>query len=563
MLPFCRQRVIATLLGCIYGAFSPCIAELASPVQAQELSQDTKPVLAVSIASFDALLNNTQYLAETAGFPEATAFLRLGLGRYADYFDKTLPMGVMATIKAEAPKSGDIQMQGLIFLPIKELNGLLEELEDYIGKPSSPKNGNGIMRLDINEGIYLKQQGAWVYLADDPKSLQAVPNDPTPWLDGLDKQYLIAARFFVQNLPKELKDYAIEELKAGVLDGLSAPNALDNDTQTEMREESIKSLVMAIEQTDEMTLGFQTDSQAGRTRLDFTLSAVADSEFARQFKSMGNQSSRFNGFLMPDAAITFRLCGKMADQDQAQLQQMMQMVREQLKKDLADKGDDAERRNAAIDKLVEILQESTNGGLTDLAGACIVEPSRLAFGVGGHVKDGRLLEKQLKELVEIIKEDPRVPEIRFDVAEHQQVKFHHFAVPLPEAEENARKILGDSLQVVIGTGPDSCFLGFGKDAETLLRRAIDGSQSTPALESLPPASINIAIAPLLRLFANLEDGQWLKPFVAELEQRPGNDRIIITTRPIDNGAGYRLEIESDVLRVIGSALRKSRGNGGF
>ena len=51
-----------------------------------------------------------------------------------------------------------------------------------------------------------------LFFSDQPKHLANLPTDPVAMLGGLDKQYSVALRFFVQNVPQNLRDLALFQL---------------------------------------------------------------------------------------------------------------------------------------------------------------------------------------------------------------------------------------------------------------------------------------------------------------------------------------------------------------
>lgn len=129
-------------------------------------------------------------------------------------------------------------------------------------------------------------------------------------LGGLDKQYSVALRFFVQNVPQNLRDLALFQLhhridvdmKEAKLDDPE----IDGPFLESVSQEAKASLNVVINQSDQVTIGWAVDSQGGRMYVDLHATAVAGSSLAQQWSGLSNSRSVFTGFVVDDAAATFQ-----------------------------------------------------------------------------------------------------------------------------------------------------------------------------------------------------------------------------------------------------------------
>ncbi len=110
---------------------------------------------------------------------------------------------------------------------------------------------------------------------------------------------------------------------------------------------------------------------------------------------------------------------------------------------------------------------------------------------------------------------------------------------------------------MIGAGPKSAYVAFGKDAEGLLRQVIDQS-ATGANQELPSLQANVSLLPILKFIESVDENPQLGALVKSLEQT-GNDRISLTAKVIERGVSYRLEIEDGVVKILGEAGRRLGG----
>ena len=122
--------------------------------------------------------------------------------------DRTKPLGVLITIEDDEPK-------GIGFLAVPDLDKALKAVREKFSAEVDDL-GDGIQKLELGQGVYLKQRGEWVYFSDHPRHLTNLPLDPVAMLAGLDKQYSVALRLFVQNIPQNLRDLGLFQLHAKI-----------------------------------------------------------------------------------------------------------------------------------------------------------------------------------------------------------------------------------------------------------------------------------------------------------------------------------------------------------
>jgi hypothetical protein len=186
----------------------------------------------------------------------------------------------------------------------------------------------------------------------------------------------------------------------------------------------------------------------------------------------------------------------------------------------------------------------------------------LTLLLGGHVADGGALEKLLKKLAELAKDDPEFPEIQFNADEHAGVQFHTIQVDLPQDEDISR-VFGDQLNVVIGTGPTSVFLAAGKDGLNQLKKAIDLSASASDTDVLP-LRMKIAVGQIVRFISSVDTNPDMAALAKALEDAAGADHVLVFIENSDQGVRYRIELEEGVMRAIGQAAQAAQAaQGGF
>ena len=177
---------------------------------------------------------------------------------------------------------------------------------------------------------------------------------------------------------------------------------------------------------------------------------------------------------------------------------------------------------------------------------------------GGFVADGMAVQQELKKLVELAKEsgdnDVEIEDLKFNAAKHQGIDLHTFSLPIPDDEEQAQAVFGESLDVVLGTGKQSAYVAFGKDSTDLLKRVVDVSAASSQKDVIP-FSLNIALTPIMAFAASVDDDEMLQMLAETIKKTNGKDHVRVTQKGLERGTTVRLEVEEGVLQLIGTAVK--------
>jgi len=192
----------------------------------------------------------------------------------------------------------------------------------------------------------------------------------------------------------------------------------------------------------------------------------------------------------------------------------------------------------------------------DAGATLVLKPGSLAFAGGGFVADGVKLAETLKKLAEFAaQKDPNFPGVNFDAETYEGVTFHTAKIPLRGADSKAREILGDPLELVIGTAKTSAYVAFGKDAAGLLKSVLTASSADRG-KQLPPSQLRLALTPILAFVAATDPKPEIQAALDAVKQYAGSDTISVTATPIKNGCTVRLEVHEGVLKAIGGAVKR-------
>ena len=169
-----------------------------------------KPVAVLSLAGYDRIMEDLDFLGGLAGNPGLSKNLEGAIqlftqGQGLAGLDKKRPWGITLTTDGSS-------FQPLVFLPVNSLKQLLDALAGLIGE--AQEGPNGTYQLSVfNFNIFCKEQDGWAYFGQSADELAALPKDPTKLLGGLDKSYDVALRLHVQNVPELYRSMLLDQLR--------------------------------------------------------------------------------------------------------------------------------------------------------------------------------------------------------------------------------------------------------------------------------------------------------------------------------------------------------------
>ena len=195
-----------------------------------------------------------------------------------------------------------------------------------------------------------------------------------------------------------------------------------------------------------------------------------------------------------------------------------------------------------------VMKKTIASGKMD-GGAVLMLNDGVAFAAGGYIADGKDVDAAFKELVELAKNEPDFPEVQFNAGSHAGVTFHTLSMPIPEGEDETRQALGDKIEVVLGTGDKSAFIGFGGSAMDLIKKVIDDSAASGA-KNVNPVNMTVSLGPILAFAAKMDpDNEQLKAVAAAVGSAQGRDQVSVVVKVIPRGVSYQIKVEEGVIEL--------------
>ncbi|MFT5523522.1 MAG: hypothetical protein ACI9G1_001764 [Pirellulaceae bacterium] len=542
------QKLACLALGLVVTA-----APLAQ-LQAQE-----KPVAVISITNTQKLMDDAEYLMEAAGMGDAAQGIMLMVGGATRALDRTRPAGAIIMLEGLEPRP-------IAFLPVDNLDQLFKALKFQIGEPEDV--GDGIFEIagDQDQPAFVKQSGKWAYIAMEKEQLTgALPADPSQYLGKLPENYAIAIQINVQNIPQEIRDMGIDQVKMIQEQAQQAAGTEEErEMQKQLAENSVKQMTMMLNECETMTMGWAIDKTSKTTSLEMEMKAVAGSELAAKLTAFGDQPSDFAGFLVPNAAVTMHLSTKSQPEDIKNaimlIQTMQQQVLSEIDNDQNVENEEMRKSiKEVLNALFDVVQQTVESGKTNGGAALVLKPQEVTFVGGAFIADGIALEGIFKKLAELGKNEPGFPDVKFNAENHAGVNFHTMRVPVPD--EEARDVLGDNLDIVVGTGAKSVYFAFGAGADSTLKQVIDTS-AAQAGQKGSPLEIKVALQPIIEFMAANEQNPINDALLVAIKEANGKDKVLLEAKAIENGVHYSFKIEEGVLKLIGAGAASSLGGGG-
>jgi hypothetical protein len=553
-----KKILLSVLLVALLLGRAPLASGIDTPA-AGAADTGPKPVAIVSIAGYDRIISDIAFIGVIAQKPGLEKMAEGVVALYAqglNGLDKTRPWGVVVNTDGSSFSS-------LAFLPVTDVKKLLASAQ-ALGGPAEDE-GDGVYSLESNnQKIYVKEQGGWAFLAQTTDALGELPADPSKWLHGLDKKYEIGLQFNIANVPEMYRSMAIDQLKAGVQFGLQQQPDEDEATfelRQKMIQNQMKSFEDLINEADQITIGWSLDQKAKLTALDVNVTALTDSDLAKKFAMVKQAPSNYSGFAIPNAAMSVGFTRAIAKDDIEQANSGLDALKATAEQEI-DKSDDLPDDNAKsaakeiVGALLEALKSTIASGKTDGEASLLLGSKKLTVIAGVYIAQPADVEKALKKLAEVSAKDPSAPKFKFNADKHGDVRFHTAKFPVPPGD--LAKVIGSSLDVAVGIGPKSVYLGLGTDMLGALKSAIDKSK-VDASKLVAPSFVDISVRSILEFANAVEPNPLNQALSDELAKAPEKDHLQAVLKPISNGAAFHLEIQEGVLNLIGVAANMQNG----
>ena len=513
--------------------------------------EDDPTVAVISVSSYDQMMKYAGAVGEMVGFPNAQQMMELQLmqltgGKPLAGLDKTKPIVLDV-------KLGKAEPYGVACLPVTDLKELLGSLPPQLS--ANEDVGDGILLLKAADGpLYAKEADGWAYFADQKEHLATVPNDPPSLVGDLPSRYVVAGRVNMQDIPEDKRAEAIGffELMSQLQIAGVAEAGGDIQAQQAMMKNNIARLSQWIDETQDIIVGIGIDQDDKNVHLDFSTTALADTETATSYKRMQSGKSSHAGFLDVDATIAMaaHLTGKPVANELKMMDDQQKMIQSQMSQgldgddDLSD--DQKEIVKEAAGKILNALFDTARSDALQVGFAAMLN-QKSSFVYGMNMSDGDSVEGAIKQLVGVVSSMVEIPGPDWEAENHGFYRIHTWK-NISVTDDDAKRMIGDQLELAIAVNAESIYLSMGGNAVEDLKKVIDASAKASSKVTKPVEAV-VNMGPIMKFVseADAENGPMFLPIVGMLQEK---DAISYDLQQIPSGLRARITVEQNVLRSL-------------
>jgi hypothetical protein len=549
----------------LMGTVAALLLSLQVVCPAQEAATESsagqmKPLVTVVLSSYDQVISDIRSISPQGAMTVEGLVSGATGDQGLESLDKKRPAGLLLRTDGQQV----LMQEVLVFLPVTDLAKLLKSLEPLIG-PVEAKDG--IYEVSVGgQTLYLKQAGDWAFGSISEDGLANLPKDPLKDVAGLNEEYDVGVRATIKNIPEVYR-----QLLLGLMQSVGQPLLQQKPGESEEEQEARaqafhqgeQQAKQALNELDTLVAGLKVDEKSGAALLDFVITALEGTDVAKQYAlATGEIETNFAGFLLEDAALTASVAQQVPEASIAQVESSIAAARASALSDLEDQ--DLSEEELALAKelatqLLDVSEKTIKSGKIDMGASVKLGPEVFTLVLGAHLLDTGKVDQMFKKLAEkVAKEVSQATDaIKLNAEQYEGVQFHSISIPtdaIPNTGDvDLSKLVGNTVDVIVGIGEESVYLGAGRDALQTLKLAIDKSKER---RKVPPSQMKITATPLLKFAGSVAKESQVQDMINAvsqiLEGAAGKDHIIVTATAVPNGAKTRIELEEGVLKVLGA-----------
>lgn len=500
-------------------------------------------IAVVSVKSVDDVLSDVKYFMTLAGQGDRARELdglitALTGGQGFKGIDTKRPLGVYVN----APKGGRMP-EVVVFVPVTKEGDLLGLLAGFNIEAKKDKDLH-VVALPNGETVYLKFANNYVYGSNSDTVLGGKLPDPTTVIPKTGPNTHIAATVRIDQIPKEYKDKALEEMKKGLArEEEKKPGESEAEHRARLAGMKIaaEAFTTIVNDSQELTFNLEIDQKQHNVALDLALKAKDGSALAKSFNSFGAGRSMFSG-LAKDSMMNLLLYIPLADELRNQFGKALE---EGFKEALAKEKDP--QKKALAEKFFKTLEPTLKSEVIDVAFAVHPAKDKKIAVVGGFkVKDGKKIEQMVRD---VIKDLPANEKKQFTLDKEKVggLSVHHIKPDEP-LDDEAEKVLGSN-DVYVAFRDDAVLVSVGQHGLDAMKSAV-AALAQPAAKVGAPVQFEISVAKFAPLIPGPEQEKIAaaitKTFVGADKDK---DKVRLSVQGGAGSARLRLDIDAQIVKL--------------
>lgn len=540
------------------------VAAVATPLAVAQTAGEAKPVAVVAFAGYDELMKDFNFIGELGDQKGASDMIdqfvqMFTQGKGLAGFDKSKPIGAIIQTDGQMPS-------GAICLPVSDVNALLDVAKGFGVTVDDMGDGVSQIKTPQGAGAFMKTAGSWAMLSMAPTMFEGLPEDPATMFAPLVKEYDVAAKVLMKNLPEAYRQQAIDAMSQG--GQARGDNESDEDYAERQKgfEAQLAQMKEFINDLDNFTVGIKVDNDKKNAIFDFAYTALPGTKLAKQIADNSKVTTNFAGFAKPEAAMNVQFASATSGADVSQIQQMIETARAKGNAAIekTSKIDDGSKAKAkeALEDFLTAFQKTLEGGVTDGGASLELGDNSMSLVAGAYVADSQKVLDGIKKYAEL--ETTDLPKVELDAETAGDVKFHNVTYKIPDDNEKAKKLLTENGEMIVGVGKNAVYFAIGADPIAAVKAAIAASAKSPK-KAIMPFEMTIGLKQALEFAKSVADED-KKPLIEDLAEAvdsaaSGSDHVRLMGEPIENGIRTRLELQEGVLKAIGKGASQARMQG--
>ncbi len=516
--------------------------------------QSTDPVLVVTVASLNKLMQDVNYITGVMGQPQAGGMFTMMAGTFTQVLDTTRPIAVLVPMVDGSPEPIGV-------LPSNNIEMVLKRLEAQTGPADKLDDGT----LVIAAGpalVYIRQVGSWAVVARNRELIDLVPADPMSLMEGLGDNYDIGLRLNIQEIPLQLREMLVEQLTQGFEQAMARQQGGDQNS-SKLSQMQLDQLNQLIREAEQLKFGLNINPNKRIISIDTEFTAAAGTELAQIYASTQPIASKFAAVLSGDPALRYHAAASISPKVAQNMRESTAAIKEAMQTALAQQDELEDHQRAEIEELlgelIEIGVKTLQAGKMDVGLIGRADDETLQIVGGSFVHDGNAVAAWVKELAAKLRDAGDAPQFNFDEGQYNGVTLHSIVFDIPAKEEELRRMFGAQAKIQLGTGPQSVYFALGKGSAEAMQKLIDSADSDRGdLTERPLGQIRVKLLPILRLVQSVKPNDSLAAVIDAVALGGDNDYLNVVNRGIENGQASNVEIGEGLIKAVGAAIREAQ-----
>ena len=549
------RSVRATLVACCVVTLL-CQDAAVNDLQAQgkKALAKSQPFLVVSVASFERLMEDADFMFATAGRPELSELIGGALSNVRDLkgLNRDSSAGLLLFLDGLTPVP-------IGFVPVKDIDEMMKTIT--VGPVTTNKIEEGLYEIrGPNQSLFAKISGSYAFVARTRENLDRDLSDPAEYTRRLAASYDLAVAVNLRAIPKSSRELLLDFLRASTEASLQQRDD-EPDAVYRIRKAggtvNLENTEMFLTQAEEATLGFNVSSAEKSAFLELVITADPKSEYAKVLNELGTSRSRFTPLLRNSAPLTASAALMVDKNGRKFLKELMSVAETELIGKLDKTDAPGETKVSPISELFKSVQTSVAEGKLDFVAQFVGDPpGPFTFAGGVRIAETEKFNIGLTEIFERLKDKSEFESVQTNLVEHRDVVLHRLqgkSVP-----ERANRLFGQDHGLYIGSGNGILWFAIGaENALPALKSMIDTVTDAPADDNpVVPAQFVMHVSSWLGL-AERPDGS-TNPIVELMRESfgPGGGTIRADLKPIQDGLQVRMNADEGFIRLLGKAIGK-------